>query len=52
LVASNWLKVKKPAAPAVPRERGMGRVTLALRRVAPDDYDVIQDGESSGASTA
>jgi hypothetical protein len=26
----------------------MGRVTLALRRAAPDDYDVIQDGEIVG----
>jgi hypothetical protein len=29
--SSNWLKVKNPAAPAVQRERAMGRVTLALR---------------------
>jgi bifunctional non-homologous end joining protein LigD len=29
--SSNWLKVKNPDAPA----------TLALRRAAPDDYDVI-----------
>jgi hypothetical protein len=26
----------------------MGRVTLVLRRAAPDDYDVIHDGETVG----
>jgi hypothetical protein len=26
----------------------LGRVTLALRRAAPDDYDVMQDDEIVG----